>query len=662
MAVLRVKKATIVAERTAQASLLEALQAFGNFELTDLREAAESLDVSPPPEGNVDAAAKARVKQALDLLARYESQKSGIVETFVDVKYAMTLSEYRQMTDHDYFAVVDRVQELDARLTALQEERKQAEALAETLRPLRNLVVPLENLVPTSRCNVILGAVPLAEAPSLEADLLQVREEHHEIVGQDGRSIYVLAIHLTDDQRVPQALSAHGFVPLTLTGLRGLPVHCLAEAEVKLAQIDKDVAAAEDELRAIAADDIRLKAVYDGFLTAEQRQAASDQALNTPHLIVVQGWVATKRASALEQAVRGACQGAEVIFADPGEGDTPPVILDNPAITEPFQMVTNIYGAPAYHEMDPTPWLAPFFAIFFGTALGDAGYGLFMSIFFFIGMRKWNKLTWAGKRLNRLLVIIGLVSIVMGLATGSFFGDLTAYLPFPALNALRARLTLIDPMANPLGMMVVALAMGVVQVYTGVIAKFVAVVRGGSLTDAILDQGMWLLYLGGFVLMALATFGILPAALAPAFKYVGFAGVLGILLFAGRANRNPLARIGVGLYALYGTINYIADVLSYSRLLALGLAGAVIGVVVNQLGFMAGGFKIAGIPFGIVFVVAILAGGHLFNLGISAFGAFIHCARLQFVEYFSKFYEGGGRYIDPFRWKGKYTLIREYTE
>jgi V/A-type H+-transporting ATPase subunit I len=281
-----------------------------------------------------------------------------------------------------------------------------------------------------------------------------------------------------------------------------------------------------------------------------------------------------------------------------------------------------------------------------------------MAIFFYISLRKWTKLTWRGKQMSRLMIMIGLASIVMGVVTGSFFGDLTRYLPIPALDALRTRLTLIDPMTNPLGMMVVTLAMGVLQVYTGVIAKFVAVTRGGSLKDAILDQGMWLMYLGGFVLFAVASFGILPASLAPVFKYIGFIGVAGILLFAGRANKNPLARIGIGLYGLYGTIGYIADVLSYSRLLALGLSGAVIGFVINQLAFMVGGVPIIG-P---VIIIAILAGGHLFNIAVSAFGAFIHCARLQFVEFFSKFYTGGGRYLKPLRWKGTYTLIREFTE
>lgn len=667
MAVLKVKKATIIADRAAQGPLLEALQAFGSFEVGDLRAVAPELvacaaDEAPAPVMGPEAAAKTRIREALAVLSRYEEPRGGIVETFVDVKYALSLAEYQALTSDNYMSLVSRIEELDGKLAALREEQKRFAALADALRPLKGLMLPLESLGPTAFCSVLLGSVPRSEIASLETELNAVPEEHHEVVGEDGRSSYLLAVCLAADGRVPQILGAHGFTPVSFPNLRGLPLHCLRKAEGEVARIEAEIAAAEAELTALAAEDIKLKAAYDGFLAAEQREAARARSMNTPHLMVIEGWVAAKRAEDLARRVYAVCPEAEVLFTDPTADDSPPVILDNPALIEPFQMVTNIYGAPAYHEMDPTPWLAPFFAVFFGTALGDAGYGLLLAMFFMVGLRKWNKLTWAGKRMNRLMIIIGLTSIGMGVVTGSFFGDLTKYLPFPALDALRTRLTLVDPMANPLGMMIVALAMGVVQVYTGVIAKFVAVARTGAWKDAVLDQGMWLLYLGGFILMGLASFGILPRSLAPTFKYIGFAGVLGILLFAGRANRNPFARIGTGLYALYGTIGYIADVLSYSRLLALGLAGAVIGVVVNQLGFMAGGLKVGGLPLGIIFVLAILAIGHLFNLAISAFGAFIHCARLQFVEFFSKFYEGGGRYLNPFQWKGKYTLIREYTE
>jgi len=661
MAVLKVKKATIVVERSLQPKLVEALQAFGGFEITDLRAADEPAAGSGPERASaeqIDERAKERVKQALAILGRYEKPRSGIVETFVDVKYALTLKEYRELTGRDYLATVERVESLDAELTALREERKRLEAQAGALAPLRSLLLPLEEIRTTRRCTLLVGALPANELAALADELAAIGEAHHEVIGEGGRSIYLLVAHLSDDPRVPQALATHGFVPATFPGLSGTAAHNLARIERRLAEIDRRIADCESEFTAMAAEDLALKAVHDGFVAAEQRAAAAEQAIETPHLVVLEGWVSAKKADGLAQTVRGAVPDAAVLLADPAEGDNPPTILENPPLVEPFEMVTQIYGAPNYREMDPTPWLAPFFAVFFGTALGDAGYGLLMAIFFLVGMRKWYHLTWSGKRMNRLMIIIGLASVVMGILTGSFFGDLTRYLPFPALDRLRTRFMLIDPMANPLAMMGVALAMGVIQVYTGIIVKFVAVIRGGSWKDALLDQGMWLLYFGGFILYGIATVGYLPAVLAPVFKGVGLAGVLGILLFAGRANRNPLARLGIGLYGLYGTINYVADVLSYSRLLALGLSGSVIAVVVNQLGFMAGAAPIVGIPI----IIAVLAFGHLFNIAISAFGAFIHCARLQFVEYFSKFYEGGGRYLEPLRWKGKYTLIREYTE
>lgn len=659
MAVLRMKKATIVADRTAQTELLRALQTFGQFELTDLTDVDPEIPLADATTEELDAAGKARIQQALQTLGRFQKKSGGLVETFVDVKYLLSLDEYRQLTAGEHLPTVERIEELDSILAAQRDERKRTEVLLQSLAPLRELMLPLERIAPTGHCTVLLGTVPAPEESRLAADLAEIGEAHIERISVTGRDAFVFVVHLTANARAAQALTAHGFVPLSLPTLTGLPLHNIAAGEERIKAIDARIADCEKELRQLSeAETIRFKAIHDGFVAAEHRVSAHERALSTPHLVVLEGWIIEAKAESLASVVRGACPGAEIILADPGDGDNPPIALESNAVVEPFQFVTRIYGAPTYTEMDPTPWLAPFFALFFGTALGDAGYGLLMAVFFFISLRKWFKLTWRGKQMSRLMIMIGLASIVMGIATGSFFGDLPAYLPLPALNALRVKLTLIDPMANPLGMMLVALGMGVLQVYTGVIAKFVSVVRGGSWKDALLDQGFWLLYLGGFVLYAVASFGVLPKSLAQVFNYVGLTGVFGILLFAGRANKNPFARIGIGLYGLYGTVGYIADVLSYSRLLALGLSGTVIAVVVNQLSFMAGGVPIIG-P---IIIALILAGGHMFNIAMSAFGAFIHCARLQFVEFFTKFYSGGGRYLKPLRWKGTYTLIREYTE
>ena len=336
----------------------------------------------------------------------------------------------------------------------------------------------------------------------------------------------------------------------------------------------------------------------------------------------------------------------EIIASEPSKDDEPPVDLEIKGPADPFQMVTRLYGIPNYREIDPTPLIAPFFAFFFGICITDAGYGFIVALIAILAVRK---VTGGGKNLLRLLVYAGLATMVVGAMTGGWFGISPDRLPGPLL-----KLRLLDPQGSgQMDFLKAILVIGFIQVWFGFFVKLYIDIRDRDWAAACFDELPWVL---AMILIGVA--GFLLLSHAPMISVlVVVAGILlccaVIILFAGRESSNPVARIGTGGFELYTKITgTFGDVLSYLRLFALGLATGIIASVINTMGGM-----MWGSPIGKVIAIGIFIGGHIFNLVINALGGFIHTARLQFVEFFTKFYEGGGEEFRPFKREHTYVTV-----
>jgi V/A-type H+-transporting ATPase subunit I len=303
--------------------------------------------------------------------------------------------------------------------------------------------------------------------------------------------------------------------------------------------------------------------------------------------------------------------------------------LENPQIGKPFEIITKLYGLPQRGTLDPTLYLAPFFFLFVGLTVSEAGYGLLVALLSFLYL-KFAKPKGGLRQFLTLMGILGVATVILGTLVGGWFG-------FPI-----RQLMILDPLEDPVSFLILSLALGFIQVWFGTLINMISGIKSKDYLQAIFVQGGWLVLLPSLVLYALlkqSFWGILALV-----------GAAGIVLFAS-PSRNPLARFFGGLYSLYDISRYLADVLSYSRLLALGLATSVIAMVVNTLCQTA-----LEIPWvGWLFAALIFVGGHLFNLGISFLGGFVHSMRLQFVEFFSKFFKSGGKPFKPFALEGKYV-------
>ncbi|MCL2146545.1 MAG: V-type ATP synthase subunit I [Synergistaceae bacterium] len=341
---------------------------------------------------------------------------------------------------------------------------------------------------------------------------------------------------------------------------------------------------------------------------------------------------------------------------DPSKDDNVPSLMNNTKWNLPFEALTKLYSPPKYGAVDPTPKIAPFFFIFFGMCLGDAGYAVVMAGLLFFVFRKYKKIPVGIKEFLKLFLFVSVSTFVYGAITGSFFGDLFAVVPFlRPLNAVRETFMLLDPMQNIMLVLGISLAFGVIHLFYGMILAFKELWAEENYVDALFDKAAWLVFLSGIILIAGCSTGTLPRILMGVFQGITVFGALVIMWHAGLEKKNIFSKIVAGFLAIYGATSWLGDILSYSRLLALGLASAAIAMVINMLGGL-----VVGIPYvGWLIAIVIVVGGHIFNLAINVLGAFVHSLRLQYVEFFNKFYSGGGREFNPLSCNAKYVNISE---
>jgi V/A-type H+-transporting ATPase subunit I len=340
------------------------------------------------------------------------------------------------------------------------------------------------------------------------------------------------------------------------------------------------------------------------------------------------------------------------VVSDPAQEDHPPTLLKNNAFNKPAEVLTNLYSPPVYDRRDPTSPMAPFFFLFFGMCLGDAGYAVVIASILWLLFKRYRKIPAGTKNFMNLFYAGAAATFLYGLVTGSFFGDFIDSFPFMAfLRPLKDALLIVDPLKNPVAILGISLLLGVVQLMFGLGVAAYDEFRKGNRADAVGGKISWILFVVGLLFVG-------GGNILPLFFYVIGVGmaVIGtglIFWYAGRGEKNIFLKVGLGLYALYGSTAYLGDILSYSRLLALGLGSAVIGSVINLLGKM-----IAGVPFiGWTLAILVVVGGHVFSLAINLLGAFVHAMRLQYVEFFSKFYSGDGAAFSPLTFQTQYVDV-----
>lgn len=516
-----------------------------------------------------------------------------------------------------------------SKIASLESEAAALRTQAESLQPWLQLDIPLEQLSFTETTHCHVGFLPEKELPAFQEGMAKLLADWKTYGdGQDGRALVVLAYN-RDEEAVKHLLKEHDFSEAVLPKRSGTAAQVQQELLQEAKEREDKIARLQQETKDILPRKQQVELYYDQLSTTHER--LQNGGVETVSAFKVQGWVRKNRTRRVEKVIQSVTDAYQLTFADPAEGEIPPTVLENGKLVEPYESVVELYSLPKAGSIDPDLIMAPFHFIFFGMMLSDAGYGLVLTVMLYFALKKFKPTGFA--RQLALVIFFGSISTVLwGAMFGGWFG-------------LEWKPLLFVPMKEPLKMLALCFGLGAIHLVAGMLVKVYMLLRDGDVMGAVCDQISWLIMFLGFFLMALVP--------GPIGKYLAWLGAGVIILFGGREKKGIVSRLLGGLLTLYNISGYLSDLLSYSRIFALGLATGVIAMVINTVAQM---LWSAG-PVGIVAAILVLLAGHYFNIIINVLGAFVHSSRLQYIEFFGKFYEAGGRAFLPLALRTKFTDI-----
>ncbi len=551
--------------------------------------------------------------------------------------------------------------------TATRNEYNRVEALHRTLAPWVDYDVPLGE-AGTALCAAWPGTLPPKTALSAVEDALASAHAAVEEIGRDGDNLYVAILLLGEDEdTVTRALSPLGFARTAFKGLLtpGTAAENRWACEKQLGILENDLQACTDRLAKLSELSPELEVLYDLEMTTLTAARQKQKLAATEQCVLLTAWVPADRESRVFAALDRLPCAYEV--ADPAPHEEPPVLLENNGFASNFEWVVGMYAYPKYGTFDPTFIMSIFYFFIFGIMFADVGYGALLLLGGFL-IPKLFRMKGTMKRMLNMFGYCGISCILLGFVFGGWFGDLpyalmTSFLgyesveaakeAFPIFNGLVVTLggeaIALNPLENPMAFLVISLAVGAIHLVAGMAVKFVLLCKQGEVFAAIFDIGAyWVLFAGIGLLFVNPLVGGIVAGV----------GALAIVATHGRNQKNVVMKFLMGLKGLYDLISYASDLLSYCRILALGLAAGVVGQVINLLATMGGPT-----PGGFILLVFVMLFGHTLNMAINILGSFVHTSRLQYLEFFGKFYEDGGVPFDPALPSDRYsTAEQDVTE
>ena len=589
-----------------------------------------------------------KISEVLNSLERYDTSKKPLFST----RNSISSEKFRKSFEDDSTVTenANKVHELNKSYNELCSEENKTEAAILSLKPWIKYEIPLE-MAETKYTSIFIGIVPIiADIKKLKSEMEQKTEKcFMDLIGSDKDQYYFSIICLKNEkEEVYDVLKQFGFSIVTFKELNGTASENIMQYEINIKEISLKKENIEKNIKDVVSYKPEIQLFYDHLVIERDKSKILGNMLKTDTTFYTEGWIP----EVSKENVRKILDEFKCWYdiKQPDEGEQFPILMDNNSFIQPFETITELYSLPSSSNIDPTVFMAPFYAIFFGLMLADVGYGAIMSILCFWVLKKYKPEGGLQKFL-KVFFYCGISTAFWGIMFGSWFGDA---IPAAAKLLFNSDFTIkplwLNPMEEPMTLLLFSFIFGVIHLFTGMAVNAYMLIRDGKTMDAVFDIGFWY----GFIIgIALLLFGdtIIPGS-GIIGKWMTIIFAIGLVLTQGRAKNNLINKLLSGVLSLYNITSYLSDILSYSRLLALGLATGVVSSVVSILGSM-GGRNVLGI---LMFVIAMTI-GHTFNFAINALGAFVHSARLQYVEFFGKFYEGGGEAFNPLIKKTKYYKI-----
>ena len=644
MAIEKMKHLRMVAMASDREDLLRKLQHMGCVEIVQPEADPEDplwASLARPDTGGLAAAHEEQLQaeRALEVLKRYAPAKSGFLAPRPSVPEKDLLNPEQTQQG---MSLAQEVHGLDRRLSAIRAEQTKLEAQKEALRPWLNLDLPLET-GSTPQVVFQLGTLP-ASLPMNQAEgEVQAAGELAELteVSASRESHYcTLVCHASQGDAVLETLKNLGWSRANLRDWTGTAAENLERLEQETRALKEEAASIEEKLSGMGDRNAPLQKMADLACINVSREEARSRLMDTGETFLLEGWVPSERWPALERELSAYPCAVEAVDPAPEEYPQVPVKLKNNWFTKPLNMVTDMYSLPAYGSLDPNPLMAPFFILFYGMMMADMGYGLIMMLASVVVIKKAKPDGATMRYMMPLLGLCGVSTFLWGAATGGFFGDLIPQL-VQLMNpgSTFALPKLFDPLDKAVNVLVGALVLGVVQIFTGMAVSMYKQIKAGETMAALCGEGAW------FLVFILAGAAAVSGQIIPC-----VAAILVVLaLTQGYGKKGIVGKLMGIAGSLYNNVTgYFSDILSYSRLMALMLAGAVTAQVFNTLGAMTGNV----IAF---FIIAMV--GNALNFALNILGCFVHDMRLQCLEYFGRFYEDGGKPFRPLDLDTKYYKV-----
>ena len=666
MAILQMKRLTLAVIRSQKEALLKDLIRHGCVEVSEIDEIVKDSEISNLVKSENSDLMKVRQAHAsllhgIDLLNRYVPKKSPLLSA----KPEVTPDEFLDETGlWGAVQFAQQIEEEDGRIKRIAAEESRQRSVIESLKPWSDLTMPL-NSEGTEYAAVLLGTIP-ARIPLEEvASAVEKVTEEAQLysVSEDKSQHYVMLICLRQKlSEVQEALRSSGFTASTVTGMEGSARECIGKAEVAL----RELAAEKQQLvKAIEAEVVRrdeMKLAADRMAARISIAEAEEKLFGTESVVMLEGWMPAEKETELSHVFEDYTCAYETRDPLPEEYPDVPVKLKNNRVTDGLNMVTNMYSLPAYGTVDPNPLMAPFFIIFFGLMFADIGYGVLMIVAALFALAK-IKPQEGSLSFCRLLLWGGIATTIAGFLTGGLFSDAPkqiydVYCASKGIEPTWQGLPrLFSPTEDSILVLVGSLILGWLHLNTGMVVSFVQKWKHGDKADAIWEEGSQWVLLIGVVIFALKKLNVVPAipdAVALGALIIGVA----MLLFGAGRNAKGFGKVTAAFGCIYNTATgWFGDILSYSRIMALMLAGGVVGQVFNTVAIMPA--KNSGINvFTVIAFLVIFLLGHAMNFGLNLLGCYVHDLRLQCLEFFGKFYQDGGKPFKPLKLSGKFVRAK----
>ena len=655
MAIVKMSKFDLVVFAEQRAKVLKKLQKFKEVSFVDIELHDENGELSKDAVEGVTKYVNNeelthiderlyQLSNAISLIKKYDERKTRLRDV-IHGNENYTFDELaKKALTYDWKKVSSELNKIGTQYSQIKSEISKKYMRYDEIDLWERLDVNPKELKNLKKVNTFLGTVPIKLKGTFIDGISELDKTYYEELKIVKDEVYYLVISSIDESEKEKLAEVFRNSSFTVENLDidAVPQDYKNGLQKEISELKKEKRRLKAQIKTYSEDLTDLQAVYEYMQNKKLRIVESEKLAQTENTILIKGWIPTEKVSEFEKVIKDeAGDNYYLTFADADRDDaTVPIKLKNGKVASTFENLTGMYAYPRYNEIDPTPLFTPFYILFFGMMGADVGYGLVLLLATMFVLKVVNLSSQMRKSI-KFFFYLSFSVIFWGLLYGSYFG---ATIP--------GMWRLVDPASQYNDLLIGSIVFGIVHIFVGLAIKAYMLIRDGKSLEAIYDVLFWYMALIGGMLFLIFKLMNLSAVVANVSMWVMIAGMAGIVLTGGREAKGVGAKLGGGLYSLYGISSYVGDFVSYSRLMALGLSGGFIASAINMIAGM-----ISGSWVGMIFIPVILIAGHLFNMFLSFLGAYVHTSRLMYVEYFGKFYEGGGKPFKDFRTENKYINL-----